>query len=88
MITQALELQTSRQATLSLLPKGKGGLRPVDFLRLIDAARPACTPAQRTHYFLRDCSNDLLERRPCTPVSATLLDLLRHQIDEDVEVIE
>ncbi len=39
MITQALSYSLDDRATHPLPRTGKGGLRPVDFLRLIDAAR-------------------------------------------------
>ena len=39
MITQALSYRPVDQATFSPTRTGKGGLRPVDFLHLIDAAR-------------------------------------------------
>ncbi len=47
MITQALSYRPVDQATLSQPRTGKGGLRPVDFLRLIDA-RPIWSPAYPT----------------------------------------
>ena len=47
MITQALSYSPVDRATLSQPRTGKGGLRPIDFLRLIDAARLMLSNALR-----------------------------------------
>lgn len=47
-------------------PTGKGGLRPLDFRRLIDAARPARSPAKRINQSIRASSNSLLDNGPRT----------------------
>ena len=59
-MTQDLELQPDDPLPRLPQPTGKGGLRPLDSNRLIDAAPPARAPAQRTHYFCGASSNDLL----------------------------
>ena len=67
MITQALSYRSVNRATPPRPRTGKGGLRPVDSIHLIDAAPPAREQAQRIHYFFGVSSNCLLGRAPVQP---------------------